>query len=760
MAEQESGAGERRRRVAELVLAGLHDIAGRDLYRANAFRVVGLPTDADRRAVRQRQRQVLPALEAGADVDLGHDLPVRLEDARTAFDRLLNDPHRRLIDEVLWLWGAEQERCGCSGRMHRDHDAAVRAHSEALDLEAKGGDLTDDELDRLEQLWEESARLWGKLLKRPAFWNHPRYRITALEERRLDESAIDVLRDELPLTLAAPLVELVVRSGEDREWLADRARNWPGLSPRFVDEQLEESAAHLYQSLRAVMNDHVQPALDAGESNRAAQLLYVRALPVLDELEERVPHKRHRRTENLRNEVGVAFNNCATVLIEAEGPGARGNGDRWLDEAEKLVSDPQTQETIRTNRAMLDEAVRVFEEIWERITELAGAGHVALAKRMLRDIRRQLGNAPGVSKLDALDRLLDTMSDGRGSVPSIDAVLPPAPPRKQYKPPPRKPTPPPPPTVIRERRGWGQRIADFLRGPASPGAALAELAVVVLLVVGGVWFWQSEQALAPPPTAQLFNELISDNAPPGACIETEQGWGGDKAKVPVVGCERPHWGEVLGYAPLTAVPAPWPGSDQLEGLARFKCGLMIAERGLPTDQYATTWVYSNLESWNDDGRNYQNYATCVVHRVDGQPMPQELLTDPAPPAVPDASVRMQLYGLRIWSNAPIGSCVRSKQDFDDSRDDVAIVPCDAPHWAEIIGYPVIYEPGTPWPGDSAVLDAADAACRKVAADEPLAPEYTYTYSWPGQGWWDYPDARIYLPCLAVRADGQQFSGAV
>ncbi|MET4927006.1 hypothetical protein P3L51_32415, partial [Streptomyces sp. PSRA5] len=92
--------------------AGLLEAAGPQMYRRNSFRITGLPTSADRRTVRQRQQRITPALELGADVDLGHSLPVRLDDVRGAFDRILGDPRRRLVDELFWLWDGAGDGAG------------------------------------------------------------------------------------------------------------------------------------------------------------------------------------------------------------------------------------------------------------------------------------------------------------------------------------------------------------------------------------------------------------------------------------------------------------------------------------------------------------------------------------------------------------------------------------------------------------------------------------------------------------------------
>lgn len=84
--------------------------------------------------------------------------------------------------------------------MHADHDDAVRAHSAALDLEAKGDRLTGKDRAEADRAWARAAGQWGDVLRRKGFWNHIRARVTELDERQLDESVVAVLREHLPLS--------------------------------------------------------------------------------------------------------------------------------------------------------------------------------------------------------------------------------------------------------------------------------------------------------------------------------------------------------------------------------------------------------------------------------------------------------------------------------------------------------------------------------------------------------------------------------
>jgi hypothetical protein len=373
---------DRHRAAIDATAAGLREIAGPQLYRSNAFRIAGLPTDADRKTVRQRQRQVIPALEAGADVDLGHRLPVRLTEVRAAFDRLLNDPHRRLVDELFWLWGPSNADCGCITSLHEYHDTAVHAHSAALDLNAKGENLTSTELDEAERLWSTAGEMWGKVLRRAAFWDHVRARITALDERQLDESVIDVLRDQVPLTLLKPLIELAAEtSGRAGSWLAEQARHWPAVPRHVIDEQLEQAAAPFYDAARNATKK-AATTLDEGQPAQAASAVYQEVMPQLRRLEELVPHHGHRRTARARDAAALVLNNCATVLIDRIGPLAKQQADEWLGTARDLASDSQALHTIDANKATLDDIVTTFEK---QVSDLVGrqsrAGGLTTANR-------------------------------------------------------------------------------------------------------------------------------------------------------------------------------------------------------------------------------------------------------------------------------------------------------------------------------------------------------------------------------------------
>ncbi|MCU1685294.1 MAG: hypothetical protein JWQ81_6033 [Amycolatopsis sp.] len=723
------------------ILTGLLEVAGPQLYRRNAFRITGLPTDADRRTVRHRQQKVVPALVSGADVDLGHSLPVGADEVRAAFDRILGDPRRRLVDELFWKWDTPDATCGCSQNLHRGHDAAVKAHSTALDREATGGKRVGKDLERLEKLWKDAAQEWRQLLRRTVFWDHLRHRIIALDDRQLDESVIDLLRDELPVALVKPLIQLAVASPSNQTRLADLARAWPAPSG-VVADQLEAAAEPFYQAAKAAITK-AMGHIDAGQFQYASTIGYEEVLPALARLDPLVPHRLHRRTADVRNEVAVLFNNCATGLMEELGPAADDSSRRWFTTATELATDPRTTELIKQNRATLAEIVAVFETIKARVAEFVSLGRPDLAKSTLRNLKRQLRGAPGASEID---RLLDELSGRTPRPANKPPVRRPAsqrPVRNRYQPQSR-----PKYRRVRYQESVGSRVGSFV----------AFLVILGLVVLGVYAFWQGGTA-PKVVTATVYSESVKDDAPVGTCIATQQGWDNGRSDVPVVPCDQPHWGEVVGYPAIAPSPAPYPGKDQTAALAQFECLSLVSGLGLSHDLYTGAFNIPASVSWNSGGRPFENYTPCVVHRIDGKQLPGEQLVDPyrKPANLPTP---MDMFARDISSDPPVGACVQTKQVDGVSPVGVPIVRCDQPHWAQILGYPALYQPDAPWPGAAAVTAAADAACQGLANSVTSSGHYTYHVTSPDHGWWVHPQAPIYAICTMSQSDDKPFTGGL
>ncbi|MEU4362039.1 hypothetical protein [Promicromonospora sp. NPDC023987] len=182
----------------------LRPLEGHGLYRNNAFRVTGLPTDASSRQVRRHREETENPYYATSTPD--GDLPLPPSDdadaLRAAFE-VLRDPVARLVHELFWLGPADVGR----------HDAgpAIFAHSRAL--EATGADGTVADAAAWTD-WETSLRLWSKVLAAEHTWAWVRARAAEIDDPRLSVAVLRALRDRLPEHVIGVSVGLAVRSAD------------------------------------------------------------------------------------------------------------------------------------------------------------------------------------------------------------------------------------------------------------------------------------------------------------------------------------------------------------------------------------------------------------------------------------------------------------------------------------------------------------------------------------------------------------------
>ncbi|WP_155981779.1 hypothetical protein [Nocardia sp. BMG111209] len=336
-----------------MTAARLRELAGPDPYRDNAFRVVNVATDADRRTLRDRRRVVLAALAAGADTDLDHTLHVDTDRARAAFDLLLGDPRRRIADEVLWTWGTPPGRCGCAPDAHAAHDAAISAHRFALAEHATPGASTTVH-------WREAARSWDAALRSAGFTEHIRSRIADLDDPRLGESVLTVLIDELPLVLVKPVLGLAVSHPEWQRDLYDVVREWPMPDP--VRDRLMEQLATPIRDSTITALDAAYEMFELGDFRTAAQRVENTIAPATRELEALLPAARHPRTAVIRDRAATLLGKCAHRLVsrsphprQVAGLSQRrdnlGHAADWLRIALELVAEPDAAERLRTQLA-------------------------------------------------------------------------------------------------------------------------------------------------------------------------------------------------------------------------------------------------------------------------------------------------------------------------------------------------------------------------------------------------------------------------
>ncbi|WUH98921.1 septum formation family protein [Spirillospora sp. NBC_00431] len=705
---------------SDAMAAELRDIAGPNLYRRNAFRVIGLPTAANAADVRRRQQQVESVVSIDPEMLAGLGVHGDAEEVQAAFG-LIRDDRRRLVHEMFWLWDTPEATCSCPASLHKTHDTAVRTHAEVLDREAESPGPGSA------HLWRKAALYWGQVLRDDAYLQHVQDRAERLGDRRLDASEIErQFREGLPAALVKPVLRLAGEA-DDPAYLTEIARGWPGPG-HIIDDEFENLIAAMLETVRKALEriaGSETPAETTGEVRREV-------LPVLKRLSGLDPSGR--QSASAHDQTSVVLNNAANEMLTE--PGAL--DERAILDALELaldvVDDPEGRRAIETNLAEIRKLFEVLDKVEAQARRMVERGRPAAATRYLRFLRRRIGDAGGAA---VLDHLVDQIDSGRplswrttGGTATVGSRRPASTSR---------PRPYTPRGSVRPGRGRLRALFKFV---------VVALAMYLIFTVTNNLVDNDNDDDSNEKSAMLWSERIEDNAPPKACVSTRKGWEKDN-QVPTVPCDEPHWGEVLGYVRLGDVPSPYPGDDQSEALARFECGRLREHQRLPSG-YLVTYRLPDATNWNDGGpKRYENYTTCVAFRRDERMIEGGAAAHfPAEPLASQAA-KMSVFSDEVRFNAPVGTCMRSRPVSEDGWYDAHIVHCGQPHWARILGYPAVFPPGTEWPGDAAVRESAKKKCEDLhnGASDDLLIEFL----WPDKGVFTKKKS-LYATCMLHRAD--------
>ena len=212
----------------------LLELASPDLYRANPFRVLGLPVDASVRDVKRREQELAIERKTGARGEARSCVlplvpPPDYHAIRDAVHSLM-DPEERLLHEIFWFWPcrrgeAAEEDEGIGALLRGDyqgaishwerlaagnqdgavsaHNLALLSHLLALDFEhsAARRTLTEKEQGRKDSYWRVAYWHWGACLSHKDFWQRLSRRAEELDDPRLSSRMVDALREALAVAV-------------------------------------------------------------------------------------------------------------------------------------------------------------------------------------------------------------------------------------------------------------------------------------------------------------------------------------------------------------------------------------------------------------------------------------------------------------------------------------------------------------------------------------------------------------------------------
>lgn len=359
-------------------------VTGPDLFRVNAFRILGLAVNATERSIKKQSEKVqlmekFGGAEAMRTVGPMPLNPVPDVDAiREAIHRL-RDPERRLIDEVFWFWpgqaGGDPALTALAtgdiktateywyGRIGHDehgiatHNVAVMYLAAALDLECipEVKPLSVNLRKLQSAYWMEAFARWRLTLKDERFWQRLNARVRELNDPRLTTELTAQLRRTLPLALLlinAQLAARAVEQGDARE--AERQRQLmraSGFDEATVEEALRRAVQPFVAQLRAMCGaSEPEAEADPRHADGVTGRLLERSGVLLAAIESLLPQGDTLPAE-LRDEVAACALKC--LVPYGQEPGTWRAALDLLARARPLAGSSGVRERMDDMRAFL-----------------------------------------------------------------------------------------------------------------------------------------------------------------------------------------------------------------------------------------------------------------------------------------------------------------------------------------------------------------------------------------------------------------------
>ena len=236
--------------------------------RANAFRVLSVPADAELKEIFRQQQRLLIALELGESEGTRECTLLPLSDVSK--EEILEAAHRlerpddRFIEELFWV-----HEMDCSGDLHLDNvvgalrgsaasnttRGAVARHNLAVLLSILGQELAGN---RRFEHWEEALKTWEKVIDDELFWTFMEGRARKCDSQISDTG---VMRAIVCRQLSATFSGELAHAAKSRELTAVNAlakiavdhRSWLELDAA-LDSVGNQAIKDGYVSLGAILD--------------------------------------------------------------------------------------------------------------------------------------------------------------------------------------------------------------------------------------------------------------------------------------------------------------------------------------------------------------------------------------------------------------------------------------------------------------------------------------------------------------------------
>ncbi len=326
-----------------------------DIYRVNAFRILGLPVTASPKQISSHIRK-LDLAERYGDIEQvkGSFLPLdasRNGDARRQAQQRLLDPELRFIDELFWIWplsldcpddGAlaalvrndpshalsiwESHEAQGSEASVSTHNLAVLYHAMALDieqLETEANLVSEQETERKRSYWQQAFERWRLLLNAEGFWQRVEQRIRELDDPRLTGDTAHRMREDLPkalLFINAMLAVEAAGNGDHKDSAFHlQVIEDSGFDDRIAQAAIQRAVAPTRERVRTMCVHTLEEVNDSPErGNELARDLIAHIGPLLETLDLFLTEGDSTR-ESIHDEVALHIRSCLIAFANHTG---------------------------------------------------------------------------------------------------------------------------------------------------------------------------------------------------------------------------------------------------------------------------------------------------------------------------------------------------------------------------------------------------------------------------------------------------------